>query len=211
MTHLPEPFHSTVPDLDPARGGAPPAHLGAAVLAARAQARDGDLPRAPRSSRRRPVLALVAACLAVLAAAGVVARLRTPEKPPVVEIATPPVGETATPPVVKTATPVPGVVPERRDLTAGGVPQQCPGLVASAIRDYGAGAGSPSPQAVLDGVDRTWALPTFGARVTSKVVERRTGTWTVVYLDAAGRYLGTASLETTPEGRWVFSTSSNCA
>ncbi len=211
MTHLPEPFHSTVPDLDPARSGAPPAQLSAAALTARAQAPDGDMPHAPRSSRRRPVLALVAACLAVVAAAGVVARLRTPEKPPVVEIATPPVGETATPPVVKTATPVPGVVPERRDLTAGGVPQRCPGVTGNAIYDYATGAGNPSPQAVLDGVDRTWALRTFKARVASKVVERSTGTWTVVYLDAAGRYLGTASLETTPEGRWVFSTSSNCA
>jgi len=187
MTHLPEPFHSTVPGLDPARDAAPPAHLSAAVLAARAQAPDGDLPRAPRSSRRRPVLALVAACLAVLAAAGLVARLRTQEKPPVVEIAT-----------------APGVIPERRDLTVAQVPQRCSGATAGGISDYAAGAGNPSPQAVLDQVDRKWALRTFGSRVASKVVERSTGTWTVVYLDAASRYLGTARLETSEAGRWVL-------
>jgi hypothetical protein len=47
--------------------------------------------------------------------------------------------------------------------------------------------------------------------VASKVVERSTGIWTVVYLDAAGRYLGTAGIGTLEPGRWVLSTTSNCA
>ncbi len=202
MTHLPEPFHSTVPGLDPARDAAPPAHLSAAVLAARAQPPDGDIPRAPRSRRGRPVVALVAACLVVLAGAGLVARLRAQDEPPVVQVAT------AVPSVVPSV--VPGVIPERRDLTAAQVPQQCPGVTGHSMPAHVPGAGNPSPQAVLDGVDRTWALRTFKARVAWKVVYRSTDTWTVVYLDAANRYLGGATLETFEPGQWVLDETTWC-